>query len=99
MTLLRHLSISGDSIPWPHRFQVSEFVNKKAFVFVPPIFDDATITIQALARAAGDQLGFEETMDPADAVRILCVTCTQVEIFHFPPFTFILYYFSTYLHI
>ncbi|RUS22403.1 hypothetical protein BC937DRAFT_89406 [Endogone sp. FLAS-F59071] len=61
------LSINQGSVPWPHRFQVSEFPDKKAFVFVPRTpsvaSSDAVRITRAFARAAGEQLGFEETSD------------------------------------
>ena len=70
-SLVQLSPIIQESIPWPHRFQVSEFVNKKAFVFVPPS-DNAAMTTRIFVRAVGEQLGFEETADLADAVRIFC---------------------------
>ncbi|RUS14448.1 hypothetical protein BC937DRAFT_93814 [Endogone sp. FLAS-F59071] len=53
--------ISQGSVPWPHRFQVSEF---------PPSdpSSDAVRITRAFARAAGEQLGFEETSDLNGAV-------------------------------
>ena len=60
------------SIPWQHRFKLSEFVGAKAFVLLPKEgHEEARRMTRECIGSIQEQLGFDESTDLANAVCIL----------------------------